>query len=107
MPTYEAEAHLERGWWIVDVPDVGQRVRASTLADVEPAARHLIASARAISATSFGVDIHVSRLFGADVIHARLRFRSVSQLSEDNPRPDARASKPPLPPRDGAENRTG
>lgn len=82
MRTYEVETHLERGWWIINISDVRQRTQAPTLTAVVPTARFLIAKTLDISPTSFMIDVHVSRLSGADVVHARLRANDVEPPSE-------------------------
>lgn len=61
MYLYELHAHLERGWWVIEAPDVGSRTQAPTLATLDVAARHLIATRLGIDPELFRVDIRVHR----------------------------------------------
>ncbi|GAA1230477.1 hypothetical protein JOF42_000404 [Microbacterium phyllosphaerae] len=73
MHLYEVDAFTERGWWIVDVPDVKARTRASTLSDVDRVGRALLASTMNVDPHSFRLDIRILRATPHGV--ARTRWR--------------------------------
>ena len=70
---FEATVFRERGWWVVDVPDVAARARAATLGRVEDVAEALIADTLGIDAGSFMVEIRVVRSFAGGVVYATWR----------------------------------
>jgi hypothetical protein len=70
---YEVSVFVERGWWVVDVADVGARTRVATLSQIDAAARLLIARRLDLPAEDFDIDIRVLRAVPSGVIRGRWR----------------------------------
>lgn len=71
---YEAVVFVERGWWVIEVPDIGARMRVGTLSEVDAAARTMIKRQLELPAERFALDIRVMRSSPDGV--ARVRWRS-------------------------------
>ena len=57
--SYQLMATREGRWWIVDVPEIGYRTQARTLAEVEDMGRDLIAGALDVDQGSFDLTVQV------------------------------------------------
>jgi hypothetical protein len=72
---YEVFVFVERGWWVVDVSDIGARARVATLSEVDAAARAMIRHRLGLTAQDFSVDIRVMRRVPEGVTRVRWRHR--------------------------------
>lgn len=73
-PRFDITVHTDRGWWIIDIPDHGLRVRASVLADVVPVSLRALESALGHPLPSSALEIHIVRFSGGALIRRRWRI---------------------------------
>jgi len=59
FPPFEVIVHRRKGWWIIDLPDIGHQTRASTLAAVTPTAQVALAQRLHIKPESVPLDLRV------------------------------------------------
>lgn len=59
--TYVLDVAREGRWWIIDVPELGYRTQARSLAEVDEMARDLIAGAQDRAPDSFDVEIRIRK----------------------------------------------
>lgn len=68
---YEVTAMVENGWWVVRIADLDLRCRVTTLAEVRPAARSMLARALVVRPGAVTMTISVTRFTDGRLIRHR------------------------------------
>lgn len=61
MEQFTATAHREGHWWVIEVPELGQKTQARTTTDIDEMARDLIAVMRNVDPSEVQVTVKLDR----------------------------------------------
>lgn len=81
--TYTATVTREGRWWLVAVPEVDGVTQARRLADVESAARDLIAVTLDVDVADVTVDVSVQSVDGVEVARSLATIRTERQAATE------------------------